>query len=298
MAKAKKDVYEIITEQILDQLKKGTVPWHKPWKGASEWPKNFVSGKPYRGLNVFVLHLQGYSSPYWLTFNQAKAKGGSIRKGEKSTMVTFWKKIEAKTKTTTDDHGNEVKKVEKDPYFLLRYYRVFNVEQCEGLKLPEPEETEELDFTPIEVCEQIVAEMPQRPEITHGGGRACYSPVTDKVTMPVQSSFDAEPEYYSTLFHELTHSTGHKSRLDRDEIMNLQPFGTTNYSKEELVAEMGAAFLCGEAGIENSTIDNSASYIANWVAKFEDQPKMVVCAAAAAQKAVDFILDRKFGEAD
>jgi antirestriction protein ArdC len=293
--KSKKDVYEIITEQILDQLKKGTVPWHKPWKGAGEWPKNFVSGKPYRGLNVFVLHLQGYSSPYWLTFNQAKAKGGHIKKGEKSTMVTFWKKIEAKKKTTIDTDGNKVE-VEKDPYFLLRYYRVFNVEQCEGLKLPEVKSEETLEFTPIETCEQIVAGMPQKPEISHGGGRACYSPSSDKVTMPMQNSFDSEPEYYSTLFHELTHSTGHKSRLDRDEIVNLCPFGTTNYSKEELVAEMGAAFLCGEAGIENNTIDNSAAYVANWVQKFEDQPKMVVCAASAAQKAVDFILNKKFGE--
>jgi antirestriction protein ArdC len=293
--KAKKDVYGIITEQILDALEKGCVPWHKPWKSASEWPRNFSSGKRYRGLNVFVLHMtaltKGYSSPYWLTFKQAKAKGGSVRKGESSTLVTFWKRID---KDVEKEDGT----IEKDSYFLLRYYRVFNVEQCEGLELPEPEGPVK-ELRAIEACENIVRGMPSLPMINFGGGRACYIPSQDMICMPLAADFDGAPEYYSTLFHELTHSTGHESRLNRDTIVDLQPFGTTNYSKEELIAEMGAAFLCGEAGIENKTIDNSAAYIANWAKKFKDKPKMVVCAAAAAQKAVDHILDRKFGkEAD
>lgn len=203
-----------------------------------------------------------------------------VRKGEKGTPVIFWKRFEVKDKATG----------EKKQSFLLRYYTVFNVEQCDGIEWSAPAPVVGAPFNPIPACAAIVEAMPQRPDITHGGNRACYSPMFDKVNMPEAVTFDSPESYYSVLFHELTHATGHKDRLGRD-LTVIAAFGDSNYSKEELVAEMGAAFLCGHAGIANAaTVGNSASYIAHWLAKLRGDSKLVVSAAGLAQKASDFIL--------
>ena len=281
------DIYEMITDRILDALEKGTIPWQKPWKsaGSAGIPANLKSGKNYRGVNIFVLGLQGFSSRYWLTFKQAKDLGGNVRRGEKGTPVVFWKWIE---KTKKDDNGED-KVVNRYP--ILRYYTVFNLDQVDGIDDPDADAAEPSDFEPIEACEAIVDNMPDRPEIRNGGNRAFYRPAADFIGMPPAENFDKPAEYYSTLFHELTHSTGHESRLNREGITDLGFFGDENYSKEELVAEMGAAFLCGHAGIENETINSSAAYIDGWRKKLSNDPKLVVCAAAKAQKAADFILN-------
>ena len=279
------NVYEIITQQILDKLDQGTVPWHRPWIGGQ--PKNLVSGKEYTGINPFLLGCTGYSSPYWVTYKQAQKKGGNVKKGEKSSMVVFWKRLAPKLKT--DPETGEVKETAG---WVLRYYRVFNVDQCDGIETPD--DGHKLDFEPIKQCETVTNNMPNSPQVEHKEPRAYYRPDQDTVNMPAKERFLSTEEYYSTLFHELTHSTGHKSRLNRHETEKCNHlFDTKNYSKEELVAEMGAAFLCGHCAIENKTIDNSAAYIKNWARKFKDKPKMVIYAAAAAQKAVDYIMGKK-----
>ncbi len=273
------NVYEIITSRIIEKLEAGTAPWTKPWTGG-EMPRNFVTGKVYRGINLFLLNMMNYSSPYWLTFNQCKEKGGHIRAGEKATPIVFW------TKAKKEDDKGEEKNMP-----VLRYYNVFNAEQCEGLKIKQTE-MEERYFNPLEVCEMTVNNMPNSPEIRHIDQRAYYVPAIDYVNMPKPETFRSAEEYYSTLFHELTHSTGHSSRLNRKGITVHNGFGSLDYGKEELVAEMGAAFLCGCTGIENRVIDNSAAYVAGWLKAIKEDKKIVITAAAAAQKAADYILNK------
>lgn len=282
--------YEIVTEQILSQLENGTVPWRKPWRGSGWTPRNLISRKPYRGINVLILASRGFASPYWLTLNQANKLGGRIRKGEKSTAVVFWKQI--KVEDVDAVTGERTKK----SIPLLRYYRVFNVEQTDGIVVPESYAPATVE--PIIEAEKIVGTMPARPVIQHGGDVACYSPRRDVVTMPPRASFDGGEHYYATLFHELGHSTGHASRLGRKGVdgETLAPFGSPDYSHEELVAEITSAFLCSESGIGSVIIENSAAYIASWLKALRDDRRMVVIAAAQAQKAADFILDRKAGE--
>jgi len=292
------NVYEIVTEQILKKLEQGVAPWQKPWRGGAAFqPKSFASRKHYRGVNVWLLSMAaqefGYKSPYWITYKKAKELGGQVRKGEKGTCVVFWKRFD-KPQATDDMPDDSEETTKRSAPFMLRYYYVFNIEQIDGLdesKLPadaiEPDET--LDFEPIEYCEKIVENMPNKPEIKHSNERrAYYSPLGDFVHLPNKETFISEPEYYSTAFHELAHSTGHKSRLDRPKFA-VAAFGENDYGKEELVAEMTAAMLCGVTGIETRTIDNSASYIDNWRRAIKGDSKLVVQAAAQAQKAADYI---------
>jgi antirestriction protein ArdC len=277
-------VYDIINQRITDLLEQGTIPWHKPWNASTNYPKNLVSKKEYRGINIFILASSPYSSPYWMTFKQVQDKGGHVIKGEKSMPVIFWKWLDRKD----DDPVTG-----KIP--MLRYYNVFNLEQTEGITAPVPEESIN-DHQPLPLPEHIFKNMPQRPELKFGGNRAYYSPSLDYVQLPHLSTFDTPEEYYSTLFHEITHATGHQSRVGRKSILEPSYFGSHSYSKEELVAEMGAAFLSGYCGIENVTIENSAAYIQGWLKALKNDKTLLIHAAAQAQKAADFILNRKGGE--
>lgn len=281
-------VYDIVNQKIMELLQLGTVPWRKTWHSESNYPKNLVSKKEYRGINVFMLACKEYSSPYWLTFKQCQDKGGKVRKGEKSTPVIFWKWVDRKGADGTDQEETKNGKVP-----LLRYYNVFNVEQVEGITAPPSPEVTINPFTPIERADQIIAGMRLRPDIRHGGNQPSYSPVLDYVKCPVPESFESSEEYYSTLFHELIHATGHASRVGRKGILEPSYFGSHAYSKEELVAEMGAAFLCGVAGIENRIIENSAAYIAGWLKALKNDKTLLVHAAAQAQHASDYILNVK-----
>src|ERR1700738_4730867 len=269
-------VYSIVTEQILKQLESGVVPWRKPWR--AEAPCNLVTGKPYRGINPFLLAPQGYGSRYWLTFNQANKLGGHVRKGEKSSIVTFWKIGEERIVKSAD--GTE----RKSKPFLLRFYRVFNIEQTEGIAEKLGLGNASPRIPSIDQCETIVSSMPNPPK-REQSDRAWYRPSTDSVGMPSRNSFNSGEEYYSTLFHELTHSTGHASRIGREGIEQLNGFGSESYSREELVAEMGAAMLCGFAGISPHTLENSAAYLQSWLRVLKSNSRMVVTAASAAQKA-------------
>ncbi len=274
------DLYQIVTEQILAKLDAGVVPWQKSWND-SEMPRNLVTKKVYRGINVMLLGMQDYEHPYWATFKQVNDLGGRIIKGQKPTMVVFWSFMQKPNETDP----SKLRKIA-----FLRYYKVFNIAQCTGLKIPEKKEGEVLDFNPIEEAESIVEGYIGGPDITHGGGVACYSPTLDKIKMPPKKDFHSEEEYYSTLFHEMTHSTGHASRCNRGDWGS---FGNHAYSKEELCAEFGAAMLCGHAGIENKTIDNSAAYIANWASKLRGDKKLIISASGRAQKAVDWIIGNR-----
>jgi antirestriction protein ArdC len=286
-----KSVYEIVTERILEKLEAGTVPWHKPWAGGGS-PQNLVSGRGYRGVNIFLLGCQGFTSPYWLTFKQAKQLGGSVRKGEHGTPCILWKWI------NRSDENAETGDTETKQIPLIRYYNVFNAEQCDGISHArlEAQQDEPEPFNPIESAERIVASYPKPPSISEDGrGAAYYRPSTDSIHMPEQETFDSEAHYYATLFHEMTHSTGHESRLARTGVTNRIRYGSHEYSQEELVAEMGAAFLAAEAGIDSEAlVDNSASYVASWMERLRSDPKLVVLAGAQAQRAVDHILDRTF----
>ena len=273
-------VYDIVTERIINLLEAGTVPWKKPW--SSELPKNLASGKEYRGINLFLLNCMPYDSPWWLTYKQAEGRGGHVRKGEKSSLVVFWKlrEIEEKDPVTGE--------LVKGQIPVLRYYNVFNVRQCEGVPAPEIEGAIK-HFSPISDCSRILRGMPNRPKIQHKESYACYRRSCDVVNMPRPNTFHSREGYYSVLFHELAHSTGHQSRLDRHDGEPTAPFGSKEYSKEELVAEMTASFLCGSTGIVDLVVENSAAYIQGWLKKLRNDRKLIVHAAAAAQKAADYV---------
>jgi antirestriction protein ArdC len=270
--------YEIITNRIMELLEQGTVPWQKPWNG-EELAQNLISKRPYRGINCFLLNIAGYGSPFWATINQINKLGGRVIKGQKSTPVVFWKWLEIE--------DNETEEVKEKPF--LRYYRVFNLEQTKGVSAPESDQPTEIEFNPIARCERLINDMPNKPLGQHKHQAAWYKPSLDLINMPRPETFQSEEEYYSTFFHELAHSTGHHSRLNRPTLTDMAPFGSTNYSKEELVAEMTAAMLCGVSGIENRTIDNSAAYVNGWLKKLKNDKRLVVLAAAQAQKAADCI---------
>jgi len=280
------NVYEIITNNIVEKIETmGELPWHKPWNSVEVLPLNTVSKKTYRGVNVLILYLEsmnkGYSSPYWLTYKQAKDLGGHVNPGEKGTPVVFWKFIEVDA--ATEEDPNKKKKVP-----LLRYYTVFNVDQCE---LPEKVlakiKTKKPEVNKIEEIEKIVANY--NINIRHGGTRAAYNKNDDFIMMPDAADFDNIDSYYHALFHEMIHSTGHKDRLNRESIADASFFGDENYSKEELVAEIGACFLSSMTNIK-SEIENSAAYVKGWLKKIKEDSKLIIHAAAAAQKAVDYIL--------
>lgn len=297
-------VYKVVTDRIISLLQAGTVPWHQPWGGVAQMPQNLISRKAYRGINPFVLASMRYGSPFWLTFKQAQEMGGHVRKGEKACPVVFWKWFDAADEDSGEASAGRASGAagQSKRIPLLRYYSVFNVAQCEGIpadKVPAlPGSVRE--HAPIESAQGILASMPKRPAIEHGRDRAFYSPAFDRVAMPDAERFQSGEDYYSVLFHELTHATGHESRLARKGVSGTDgewsAFGSTPYAKEELVAEMGAAFLCGHAGIVERTVDQSAAYVANWLERLSNDTKLVVIAAAQAQRAADFILGVKHGE--
>jgi len=277
------NVYERVTARIMEILETGTIPWKKPWI-SSEGAKNLITKKPYRGINQFLLNSSPYGSPYWLTFKQALQKGGKVRKGERSTPIVFWKWLEQKD-VPEEDYNSATGKVP-----LLRYYNVFNLEQIDGIEAPVEEQSIN-PFSPIEQAEMVIRDMPQRPKIMYGGDRACYSPSLDYIQLPPKEAFTSPEEFYSTAFHELTHASGHSSRLGRKGILEPSYFGSHEYSQEELVAEFGASMLCGFAGIEQQTVENSAAYIHGWLKVLKGDKKLAIVAAGQAKRAADFILN-------
>jgi antirestriction protein ArdC len=289
-----KTVYAVITDRIVKALETGTVPWRMPWRKIK--PASFVTGAAYRGINRFMLELatqvNGYSSPYWLTFRQALAQGGNVKKGEKGWPCIFFKTLETDDAAEAEDTQDETKGGDTPSRgrAIARYFTVFNLDQCEGIVAPALPDV--APFNPIEACESIVTGFESRgPAIHMGGNQACYIPSRDRVEIPLPQQFASPENFYSTLFHELGHGSGHPTRLARFETTAaVAAFGSRSYSEEELVAEMTAAFLCAEAGISPPTVDQQAAYIKGWLARLQDDTRAVVTAAGRAQKASDFIL--------
>lgn len=273
----KTSVYEMVTNRILEQLEKGVIPWRKTWRGSE--PRNFVTQKPYRGINTLLLPYGGE----YLTFLQAKEAGGSVKKGEKSSMIVFYKPLKIEDKDT-----DEVKQI---PF--LRYSNVFHISQCEGVQTKMEPIALNSEIAPIQVAQDVINAYAARSGvlITHieGSNRAYYSPSTDTITLPAIGQFESAEEYYSTAFHEAAHSTGHKSRLNR--ITDTAAFGSQTYSREELTAEIAACMVMNFAGVEiPETFENSAAYIKSWSRKLKEDVKAILAASSQAQKATDLIL--------
>jgi len=279
--------YEIITERIVSMLNEGTCPWRRPWNRLNAFPQNFASHRQYNGINLFLLSVIGHELPFYLTFKQLVELGGTVKKGSKGMPIVYWKLLKSKTQT---DAKGDPKAVP-----LLRYYTVFNASQVDGIEFPKVESRTGSTFEPLAEAERIVTGWTTGPKVEHGFAQACYCPTTDILQMPSPPSFDSAESYYATLFHEMGHSTGHESRLSRKFGTS---FGSEAYSREELVAEMTSAFLCAHCGIDNSTMPQQAAYLAGWVKALKGDPKLVVTAAAQAQKAASLILADVHEEAE
>ena len=304
MSKAKKDVYQQVTDRIIEGLQTKGLQWFKPWNAGDGMgalmPINNTTGKAYRGLNQLFLCIEqtanGYEHNEWLTYKQAAKAGGNVVKGSTGTEIVFWN-ISYK-----GEDGKFYRKIQDipvgmafDKLFSPRLWNVFNIAQCEGIeprrKPMTPVEPAE-QFNPIGEAEKVYAELyptKHKPTLGHGGASAFYAPMRHHVQMPKPETFVTNDDYYKTLFHELVHSTGHEDILNR--LNKVAAFGYEDYSKEELVAEIGAQFLVGLTGIKPKDDHvNSQAYVNNWVKQLKDKPKMALSAANKAMKAVDFIM--------
>ncbi|HEX2752958.1 MAG TPA: zincin-like metallopeptidase domain-containing protein [Alphaproteobacteria bacterium] len=284
----RKDVYTRVTARIISDLERGVRTWMRPW-GAAHAAGSICrplrhNGVPYQGMNVLLLWGEavekGYAAPIWMTFKQAQELGAHVRKGEKAALVVYANKL---TRTETDDKGEETEK--EIPF--LKGYSVFNVEQVEGLPAhyyAKPDNplplSEKLDH-----AERFIAST--GATVRHGGNSAFYTPAKDLVQMPPFETFRNRESYYATVLHELIHWTSHKARLDRN--FNAKKFGDNGYAREELVAELGAAFLCADLGITPEVRDDHAAYLAHWLDALKEDKRAIFSAAAHAQRATDYL---------
>lgn len=286
------DIFAAVTNRIIAELESGIIPWNRPWSGVSEGAIRRSNGKPYSLINQLLLGKPGE----YLTFKQCKDEGGKVKKGAKSKMVVFWKVLHREKKDASgnvirDENGLPV----DDPIPMLRYYNVFHIDDCEGL---EPKyTTEHLPDTasPVERAEEIIADYSVRVKLAveyRKQNRAFYSPSRHLVSLPLVEQFEDTAGYYETAFHELTHSTGHKSLLNRfSENDGAAAFGSESYSKEELVAEIGACGILHELGLETAkSFRNNAAYIQNWLSVLKNDKRLIVSAAGRAEKAIRLIL--------
>ncbi len=279
-----KSVYEMVTDRIIKQLESGVIPWEKPWTGVRSGAYNRISKKSYSLLNQMLLSKEGE----WATFKQWTELGGKIRKGEKSEIIVFWKVLPVEE---VQEDGTKI--IKQIP--LLKYINVFHISQVEGVK---PLKKKELnDIEPIEKAENILKDYWEREQITVEhikGDKAFYSPIRDYIQLPLFEQFKDANEYYSTAFHESVHSTMSERRCNRAEERKnkLVAFGSEEYSKEELVAELGSANLMNIIGIETrKSFCNSSAYIQNWLSVLRNDVKFIVSASSKAEKAVNYILN-------
>lgn len=272
------NIYQEITDRIIMQMKNGIIPWRKPWAVTGQAAISRATGKPYSLLNQMLLGKAGE----YVTFNECHKAGGYVRKGEKSHMVVFWKWVDKE-----DEETGEIKQI---PY--LRYYNVFHIDQCEGISAKHTANLPENPASADETAESIIAEYIKREGVTlenSEGDAAYYRPSTDSITLPLMKQFAETAEYYSTAFHEMVHSTGHMKRLAR--LDGTAHFGSEEYSKEELIAEIGAATLTNHCGLETpDSFTNSAAYIQNWLQALKNDNRLIVSASGKAEKAVNLIL--------
>ena len=278
------DVYKKVTEQIIDRMESGNFTWKRPWSSIG-LPQNYVTKKSYRGINAFITSFSQFGSPFWLTMKQANKLKGKVIKGQKATTVVYWKML--KFEKENEKTGKKEEKIVP----LLRYYNIFNAEQIEGIEF---KATKGNEIGTSETLNKIFDEMPNKPLVKIiASNRACYNPTLDVVTIPMKKAFENTAKFYSTLSHELIHSTGHSSRLNRATVMSGTFFGSHDYSFEELIAEIGASFLCAIGGInDESSEKNSVAYLQSWIKALKNDNKFIFKASTLAQKSVDYIMGK------
>ena len=286
----KAEIQEQVTDLIIKELESGKAPWRKGWNAHGYMPTNIISGQPYKGINSLILSIVGrkYSRGLWLTYKQAEQLGGTVAKGEKGTHIVYYSKV---TKVDKDT-------LEKSDFALMRSYVVFNLDQCINVKTPAKYLTTREPVTPLQATETILKGYENAPTVYYAEQEsAYYSPSADSITLPSLAQFESPAEHAYTLAHELTHSTGHESRLNRwkDETDKPSRFGCESYAKEELIAELGACMLLSAAGVEID-IPNSGAYIKNWLSALKDDKTLIFTASAKASKAMDHILGTKVQE--
>jgi antirestriction protein ArdC len=281
------DIYSQVNDRILAAMENGVIPWRRPW--TSQLSTNYDSGKQYRGVNILTLGIaemaRGFTSPYWLTFLQAKKHGGSIKRGEKATYIVFSDK---KVREVEKADGTKEQKI----YYFIKSFPVFNWDQTDGV--PKKENGPALDPNRdiVAVSDRILSQMPNPPSYRESGSRAYYAPGEDLVNLPPIETFKTTEGYVSTKFHEYGHSTGHKSRLNRPGIMEVASFGGEEYGFEELVAELTSAYICAINGIDN-TLENSTAYLQNWLGVLRNDKTMLLKASGKATAAVEYILGKR-----
>lgn len=286
------NVYQMVTDRVIEQMKKGIIPWQRPWTGTAG-TINYVTRKPYSLLNQMLLGREGE----WITFKQLKERGGSIKKGAKAGIVVFYGKY-TYTKEEKED-GQETTVVKEHTIPVLRYYNVFHIDDCTGIESKLESKPAAVATEPIENAEAIIGGYVGREEglkfkNDQPSNRAYYNPFSDTVVVPMLSQYTIVEEYYSTTFHEFTHSTMAESRCNRKKENALAAFGSKNYSREELVAELGSAMLCTVAGLNSDkAFKNSVAYIQGWLKALANDNKMIVWAASRAEKAARYILGEK-----
>jgi antirestriction protein ArdC len=278
------NIYEEITQSIITELENGCAPWVKPWNAPNGSDKNVISQKPYRGINRLLLAMlsgiKGYNVPVWATYKQWDSLGGQVRKGEKAAKIIYWNQAQ-----TVNPEG------EQKSYAFAKAYFVFNVSQVEGIDIVPSADTVS-DHQKIDNCEKTISATGAK--IVHGGDTACFIPSVDLIKMPELGTFSSPEHYYATAFHELTHWTSEKSRCDRD--LSKGRFGNADYAFEELVAELGAAFMCQNHGIKGDL--RHAGYIQSWLKCLKNDSKAIFKASGLAQAATDYLMQSNTDQAE
>jgi antirestriction protein ArdC len=272
---------EIVTDRILTLMELGEIPWARPWRGDAHAPRNAVSNRSYSGINAFLLTMANYSNNRFVTFKQALELGGNVKKGQHGWPVIYVKQLSVEDKNT-----GELKEI---PF--CKHYTIFNVSQCENLPEKFNEPVQVADNPVIPTCAEVAQNMPNRPEIVHGFNQAAYCRGTDQVEMPSLDQFNSSEEYYDTVFHELAHATSHQSRIGRFQPGVMNKFGSKEYGKEELIAEITAAALCHEAQIFDKVERNTTAYLQGWIKKIREDKTSLISAARQAERAADYILN-------
>jgi Antirestriction protein len=264
-------VYDVITKRLLEELKKGSIPWAKPWRPEYHKPMNWLSERPYQGINFILTQWNGQ----YATYKQIREAGGNVKKGAKAIPIVFWKPLEKE-----DDETGK-----KQPKFCLQYYSVFEVGvDTEGIQRKSVE-----PMKPIPRQELLKKYLAEGPKLVHGYTSASYEPERDVIRMPEAEKFTSTSHYFKVLFHETIHSTAHTDRLNRPLLNRADDM--KSYAKEELIAEIGSAFLCNLAGIDSEEfLQQNASYLQSWLSVLEEHPKMILTASALAQRAVEMIV--------
>ena len=281
MNKKKFDIYQTITDKFIASLEKGHIPWKKSHTGNGGL-HNFKTKREYSGINVMLLGMNPYTFSGYATYKQISDMGGQVKKGEKGSMVVYWNMFEKKDKITKEVIG-------VIPF--LKYFTVFNMEQTEGIDYKSSSAISE-PVKDIECAEAIINNT-NTPEVQYVGGTPRYIPSTDEVKVPLKENFISIEERYNTIFHELAHSTGHVSRLNRKGITETSIMKNASYSYEELIAEISASFLSEHCGFGSEVQDNNEAYVKSWIKKLSDDPKMIVSASGKAVKAVNYILEKR-----